>query len=258
MTQHLGKPIPSPALMEHIGTRFRRSVESYASSNGIPWVRFGKDNRKVDVMLPHIGAQAAAGRSGVAAIGVSQGSSGSGPPASGTRDGGAAVHVHEGRPQGDLLLPVGRGLRPGGHQGLRLLPLTGPRSGSTATSGPSGRRPRPASGSPPATIPPRCDAGGVVLNIFYKHSWVRQSAPARKPSSRALPLSGSRTRPWTRTGGGPRRCAWTILGSWPWRARSPPLSPRHHDQEPRRPARHRSPGRRLYQPRPPREGRVKT
>jgi hypothetical protein len=28
MTQHLGKPIPSPALMEHIGTRFRRSVES--------------------------------------------------------------------------------------------------------------------------------------------------------------------------------------------------------------------------------------
>ena len=28
MTQHLCKPIPSPALMEHIGTRFRRSVES--------------------------------------------------------------------------------------------------------------------------------------------------------------------------------------------------------------------------------------
>ena len=39
MTQHLGKPIPSPALMEQIGTRFRRSVESYASSNGIPWVK---------------------------------------------------------------------------------------------------------------------------------------------------------------------------------------------------------------------------
>ena len=72
MTQHLGKPIPSPALMEHIGTRFRRSVESYASSNGIPWVRFGKDERKVDVMLPHIEAQAATGRSGVAAVGVSQ------------------------------------------------------------------------------------------------------------------------------------------------------------------------------------------
>src|SRR5262245_28352690 len=72
MTQHLGKPIPSPALMEHIGTRFRKAVEAYASSNGIPWVRFGKDDRKADVMLPHIEAQAATGRSGVAAIGVSQ------------------------------------------------------------------------------------------------------------------------------------------------------------------------------------------
>ena len=72
MTRHLGKPIPSPALMEHLGTRFRRAVESYASSNAIPWVRFGKDDRKVDVMLPHIAAQAATGRSGVAAAGVSQ------------------------------------------------------------------------------------------------------------------------------------------------------------------------------------------
>ena len=36
MTQHLGKPIPPPALMEHMGTRFRRAVESYAPSNGIP------------------------------------------------------------------------------------------------------------------------------------------------------------------------------------------------------------------------------
>src|SRR5580700_4138549 len=72
MTQHLGKPIPSPALMEHIGTRFRKAVESYASSNGIPWVRFGKDDRKIDVMQPHLQAQAATGKSGVAAVGVSQ------------------------------------------------------------------------------------------------------------------------------------------------------------------------------------------
>jgi hypothetical protein len=72
MTQHLGKPIPSPALMEHIGTRFRRSVESYASSNGIPWVRFGKGDRKIDVMQPYLATQAATGRSGVAAVGVSQ------------------------------------------------------------------------------------------------------------------------------------------------------------------------------------------
>jgi hypothetical protein len=72
MTQHLGKPIPSPALMEHIGTRFRKAVESYASSNGIPQVRFGKDDRKIDVMQPYLAAQAMTGKSGVAAIGVSQ------------------------------------------------------------------------------------------------------------------------------------------------------------------------------------------
>jgi hypothetical protein len=72
MTQHLGKPIPSPALMEQIGTRFRRSVESYADANGIPWVKFGKDDRKIAVMQPHLQAQAATGRSGVAAAGVSQ------------------------------------------------------------------------------------------------------------------------------------------------------------------------------------------
>ena len=46
MTQHLGKPIPSPALMEHIGTRFRKAVESYASFNGIPWVKSGKTTRR--------------------------------------------------------------------------------------------------------------------------------------------------------------------------------------------------------------------
>jgi hypothetical protein len=72
MTQHLGMPIPSPALMEKIGTKFRRAVESYASSNGIPWVKFGKDDRKIDVMQPHLERQAATGRSGVAAVGVSQ------------------------------------------------------------------------------------------------------------------------------------------------------------------------------------------
>jgi hypothetical protein len=72
MTRPLGKPIPSPALMEQIGTRFRKAVESYASSNGIPWVKFGKDDRKIAVMQPYLAAQAETGRPGVAAIGVSQ------------------------------------------------------------------------------------------------------------------------------------------------------------------------------------------
>ena len=72
MTQHLGMPIPSPALMEKISTRFRRAVESFAAANGIPWVRFGKDDRKIDVMQPYLDRQAATGRSGVAAVGVAQ------------------------------------------------------------------------------------------------------------------------------------------------------------------------------------------
>jgi len=72
MTQHLGMPIPSPALMEKISTRFRRAVESFAEANGIPWVRFSRDARKADVMAPYLRKAAATGRSQVAAIGVAQ------------------------------------------------------------------------------------------------------------------------------------------------------------------------------------------
>jgi len=72
MTQHLGLPIPSPALLEKIGTRFRAAVASFAEANHIPLVRFKKEDRKAEVMRPYLGRQAASGRSGVAAIGVSQ------------------------------------------------------------------------------------------------------------------------------------------------------------------------------------------
>jgi len=72
MTQHLGLPIPSPALMEKIGTKFRRAVASFAEANHIPWVRFAKGDRKAEVMRPYLDRQAATGRSGVAAIGVAQ------------------------------------------------------------------------------------------------------------------------------------------------------------------------------------------
>ena len=122
------------------------------------------------------------------------------------------------------------------------------------------------------------DTGGVVLNIFYKHSRIKQylkdgramrietvinaprdlgcnarlpntrtssrprpapataaywklNVPARAPSLRAQPLSGSRTPPSPRTGGGPRLSDSAILGSWPWPAPcappcwQPPASP---------------------------------
>ena len=72
LTQHLGNPIPSPAILEKIGTGFRRAVRSFAADNEIPVVHFDKDDRKIDVMRPYLAAQAATGRPGVAAIGVAQ------------------------------------------------------------------------------------------------------------------------------------------------------------------------------------------
>ena len=72
MTQHLGLPIPSPALFDKIGQRFRRAVASFAEASDIPWVKFARDDRKADVMRPYLDRQAATGCPGVAAIGVAQ------------------------------------------------------------------------------------------------------------------------------------------------------------------------------------------
>ena len=47
-------------------------MASFAEANDIPWVRFGKDEAKLEVMAPHLARQASTGRSGVAAIGVAQ------------------------------------------------------------------------------------------------------------------------------------------------------------------------------------------
>src|SRR5256885_2001398 len=70
LSGHLGFPFPSPALFTKIGERFRRAVTSYAETNDIPWIKFGKDDDKLATMAPHLRRQAATGCSGVAAIGV--------------------------------------------------------------------------------------------------------------------------------------------------------------------------------------------
>ncbi|MGH3773886.1 MAG: hypothetical protein ACRDRW_21265 [Pseudonocardiaceae bacterium] len=72
MTQHLGNPIPSPAIFDKIGTVFRRAVARFAEDEHIPVVRFTKADRKIERMRPYLAVQATTGRSGVAAIGVAQ------------------------------------------------------------------------------------------------------------------------------------------------------------------------------------------
>jgi hypothetical protein len=69
LTQHLGNPVPSPALFNRIGTAFREAVSDYASAKAIPVIRFRKEDRKADVMRPHL--EKATGP-GVVAIGVAQ------------------------------------------------------------------------------------------------------------------------------------------------------------------------------------------
>ena len=67
-----GFPIPSPAVVNRIGERFRAGVRRFAEANRIPVVRFARGDRKIERMTPYLARQAATGRSGVAAIGYAQ------------------------------------------------------------------------------------------------------------------------------------------------------------------------------------------
>ena len=74
LTEHLGNPIPSPALFEKIGNRFRREVKDYAARHGIPVLALKKpdrtrlDDRKLDHVRPYMDSAQRAGRFGVVAI----------------------------------------------------------------------------------------------------------------------------------------------------------------------------------------------
>jgi hypothetical protein len=72
LTEHLGNPIPSPALFGPIGERFRAAVTRFGRAQGIPVVRFEKDQRKAEVMRPYLEAAAHHGVSKVVAVGVAQ------------------------------------------------------------------------------------------------------------------------------------------------------------------------------------------
>jgi hypothetical protein len=56
LCEHLGNPVPSPALFNRIGTAFRKAVAAFADDNDIPVVRFAKGDRKAEVMRPYLAA----------------------------------------------------------------------------------------------------------------------------------------------------------------------------------------------------------
>jgi hypothetical protein len=75
LTEHLGNPIPSPALFKPIGDRFREAVRTFAETNGIPVLQLTTpdrsrwDDRKVDHVRDFIDK---ATEPGVVAIVVAQ------------------------------------------------------------------------------------------------------------------------------------------------------------------------------------------
>jgi hypothetical protein len=74
LTRHLGNPIPSPALFDKIGNRFRREVKAFAADEGIPILHLNKpdrsrwDDRKLDHVRPYLDRAERHGRFGVVAI----------------------------------------------------------------------------------------------------------------------------------------------------------------------------------------------
>jgi hypothetical protein len=74
ITQHLGKPIPSAALLGNIGNRFRRDVKAFADTHEIPILALKKpdrsrwDDRKLDHVRPYLERAEREHRYGVVAI----------------------------------------------------------------------------------------------------------------------------------------------------------------------------------------------
>jgi hypothetical protein len=76
--EHLGQPIASPAVIEKLGTRFRREVKAFAAANQVPILQLKKpdrsrwDDRKLDHVRPYLDAAERTGRHGVVAIVAAQ------------------------------------------------------------------------------------------------------------------------------------------------------------------------------------------
>jgi hypothetical protein len=72
LREHRGNPVASPALFAPIGDRFREDVKRFAMRHDVPLIRFGKHDRKIDVVRRYLQAAERAGQPGVVAVGVAQ------------------------------------------------------------------------------------------------------------------------------------------------------------------------------------------
>jgi len=74
LTGHLAFSVPSPALLEKIGNRFRREVKAFAAEHNVPVLTLKKpdrtrwDDRKLDHVRPYLERAEAEHRTGVVAI----------------------------------------------------------------------------------------------------------------------------------------------------------------------------------------------
>jgi hypothetical protein len=70
LREHLGNPIPSPALFRPLNERFAESVKSFVEREQVPLIHFQPGQRKDDVVAPY--RQRFKGREGVVLVGVAQ------------------------------------------------------------------------------------------------------------------------------------------------------------------------------------------
>src|SRR5919206_4891631 len=70
LKEHLGNPIPSPALLRPLHDRFVREVTTFAEAGQIPVVHFARGQRKDDIAAEH--RARFAGPEGLVFIGVAQ------------------------------------------------------------------------------------------------------------------------------------------------------------------------------------------
>jgi hypothetical protein len=173
LTHHLGFPIPSPAVLEKIGLRFRKQVAEFAAANDVPVIHFAKGERKLEVMRPHLDRLMCEGRTGVAAIGVAQEFQRvfTGTTYHPDADGGGVprfgYHKADRRVTAYYFYVVDEVFGPAFVKVCAYFRARA-RSGSTVTSSPNVRRPRRGSGSlnwttgsPAPTTRPGCNASAT-------------------------------------------------------------------------------------------------